>query len=124
LKNYSKRFHLLWEIIRTSLHGPETVRYPFGDIEMQSGLRGKLVMDPELCIGCGLCVRDCPGFALVLEKQDRHNFKLIYTSARCAFCGLCEMVCQKSAIRLVNEFVPAVINKDALIEVLVNKEVD
>ena len=27
-----------------------------------------MVIDESKCVGCGLCVRDCPGFGLVLER--------------------------------------------------------
>lgn len=121
MKNFSKRIHLLWEIITTSLSVPETIAYPFGDLEMQKGFRGKLVIDGSRCIGCGICVRDCPGFALTLEKEDKETFRLIYVSIQCAFCGQCELVCTQAALKLVNVFNEPATDKSSLSEVLVSK---
>lgn len=35
-----------------------------------SGLEGKAVHDPTLCIECGMCERYCPDLAIYLVKSD------------------------------------------------------
>ncbi len=53
-------------------------------------------MNPELCIGCGTCVDNCPNrvFQLVNGKSQAVNSK------DCMACYLCETVCPKSGIKI------------------------
>jgi len=78
-------------------------------------------------------VRDCPAFALELERESdapnkaeglalskaegskgREGFRLIHYHDRCAYCGQCQDVCRQGAIRLTSEYVPAAADRDAL----------
>lgn len=52
-------------------------------------------VDPDLCIGCGLCVEVCP--ARTLSMQDG---KALVTGAYSMACGHCEAVCPVNAIRV------------------------
>ncbi len=78
--------------------------------------RGKVTVEPALCTGCGACVRDCPAFALELEREGRERFRLIHYHDRCAYCGQRQDVCRQGAIRLTSEYVPAAAGRDALRE--------
>jgi electron transfer flavoprotein alpha subunit len=51
-----------------------------------------LVINEELCTGCGLCLRACPYDGVVLE-----NDKAVLTD-HCNFCGQCVAVCNVDAI--------------------------
>ena len=111
--------HLLAELGRTLRTERITVQFPFAPAELPAGFRGRVVVQPELCTGCGLCVRDCPAFALELERVSREQFQMIHYRDRCAYCGQCEDSCRSGAIALVNEFVQATPQRDALTEVMV-----
>ena len=50
-----------------------------------------IVIEKEKCIGCGLCVKDCPAGKLKLEEQ-----KAVYTPG-CIECGHCVAVCPRAA---------------------------
>jgi len=52
-------------------------------------------IDPNLCIGCGLCVEVCP--AKTLSMRDG---KALVTGAYSMGCGHCESVCPVNAIRV------------------------
>lgn len=52
------------------------------------------IIDPELCTGCGLCVRVCPTQALALNGQKA----VVADPGRCDYHGLCELICPFQAI--------------------------
>ena len=116
--------YLLPELWRTLFTQPITVGYPFGPLELPSYFQGKVTIEPALCTGCGLCVRDCPAFALELEQESRNKFKIIHYPDRCAYCGQCETSCQFGAVTLVNEFIRVTPDHDTLMQVIVERDDD
>ncbi len=118
------RSPLLLELVRTLLKRRITVRYPYGPLELPEGYRGLVTADPDLCRGCGSCVRDCPANALELEHGERGSFRLVLYPERCAYCGQCETSCRFGSIRLTNAFKPGAAAKEDLITVLVRHDAD
>ena len=114
--------YLLPQLWRTLFARQITVRFPFRPLELPVHFRGKVVAQPELCKGCGLCVRDCPALALELERDSRERFRLIHHRDRCAYCGQCKDNCRFGAIVLVNEFVQATPRRDVLTQVIVERD--
>lgn len=112
---------LLPELWRTVSAPPSTVGYPFAPLDLPSTFRGRVVIDAEKCRGCGLCVRDCPAFALELEREDRDRFHITYYPDRCAYCGQCEVSCHSDAISLQNDFVHGVPERESLKTLLVDR---
>jgi len=53
------------------------------------------IIDPDSCIGCGLCVEVCP--AKTISMQDG---KAVVTGTYSMGCGHCEAVCPVDAIRV------------------------
>ena len=51
-------------------------------------------IDPELCTGCGMCLRNCPADAITGEKKEPHVIDL----ELCERCGLCREVCKFGAV--------------------------
>ena len=49
------------------------------------------------CIGCSLCVNDCPNACLYLENGKAHT-----RDTGCIECGHCFAICPQNAIRMVN----------------------
>jgi formate hydrogenlyase subunit 6/NADH:ubiquinone oxidoreductase subunit I len=116
--------YLLPQLWRALKQGPRTVKYPFGPAELPAGYRGRVVVRTENCRGCSICVRDCPAFALELEREDRNTYRLIYHPERCAYCGQCELSCNFDAISLCNEFIPGEPDRTELRVILVDRKGD
>ncbi|MFO7666755.1 MAG: nitroreductase family protein [Desulfobacterales bacterium] len=53
------------------------------------------IIDKELCIGCGLCVKVCP-----MDTISMQNGKAVVTGKESLSCGHCAAVCPESAIRV------------------------
>lgn len=102
------------ELVRHLAKKPITLRYPFEKLPPVEGLRGKHVWDPERCTGCGLCVRDCPSFAIEMIGEGPGAELKVYLG-RCLFCGQCEDSCPREAIRLTQFYELAETDRDNLI---------
>ena len=49
---------------------------------------------PELCKGCGKCVRACPSEAITGEKKEPH----VIDPDKCLACGICYEQCAFNAV--------------------------
>jgi NADH-quinone oxidoreductase subunit F len=59
----------------------------------------KLVIQPEICTGCGRCLRECPGGAISGELKKPHTID----QALCTQCRICYDVCPvEGAIEIIS----------------------
>jgi len=67
----------------------------------RSDLKGQREADfslaSEKCQSCGICVKNCPTDALILEGD-----KVTFNEENCIYCRQCEAICPVTAIKLVN----------------------
>ena len=56
-----------------------------------------VIINEEKCIGCSLCVNDCPGACLYLENGKAHTHEI-----GCIECGHCYAICPQGAVRMSN----------------------
>jgi formate hydrogenlyase subunit 6/NADH:ubiquinone oxidoreductase subunit I len=97
---------------------PATVCYPFEKVEPPEDFRGKLKYDAEKCIGCKICMRDCPSGAIEIEKVAEKKFKAVVYLDRCIFCGQCTDSCPKNALACTKNFELANFSREKLREEL------
>ncbi len=59
-------------------------------------------VNEDLCVGCGVCVDDCPVDAITL-KEDQ---KAVINDDACIRCGQCHDICPQEAVRHDSERIP------------------
>lgn len=60
-------------------------------------VKNPVKIDKDKCIGCALCVDDCPNHSLKIV-----NGKAEFVSESCLECGHCYAICPKAAVDMVN----------------------
>jgi len=61
-------------------------------------------IDDDSCVGCGVCVDDCPVDAILME-DDKAKINM----EDCIHCGICHGVCPQEAVRHDSEKIPEVV---------------
>ena len=79
------------ELLRHLFKKPATVDYPFKKLEVPKDFRGTPYLNPEMCIVCRACERDCPAEAIEISSvnEAEKRFKMIIPNDRCIHCAQC-----------------------------------
>ncbi|MDR1359939.1 MAG: 4Fe-4S dicluster domain-containing protein [Deltaproteobacteria bacterium] len=88
-------------LARNLLEGPATDPFPFKEAFTPKRLRGKVALNPDLCLGCGICRHVCPGEAIRIEPDEEgkgYLFSVWHNT--CALCASCRHFCPTGAITL------------------------
>jgi len=103
--------------LRQLVSKPATVQYPAGAERQFPDVRGKIVHDTKLCIGCTACIRDCPSFAIDIVRisETERKFRAFINTAACTFCSQCVVGCPKSALQFTPEFELATLSRESMI---------
>lgn len=86
--------------LRSLVHKPATVRYPYEKRELARlfpHLRGHVVNDIDTCILCGMCQRACPVGAIAV---DRKGGDWTIDPYRCIQCSNCVHECPKKCLSM------------------------
>lgn len=106
---------MIWEILGSLFRRPATTKYPFEKkVPMPDKFRGKLKFYPEKCIGCQMCVRDCPANAIRIVKAGEKRFECEIDLGKCIYCGQCVDSCMKKALEMTKEFELASLDRGKL----------
>ena len=105
---------MLREILNHVARKPATERYPFVKKEKCDKFRGKLKFYPEKCIGCKICMKDCPANALTITKTGDKQFECEVRLDKCVYCGQCVLSCPKAALEMTKDFELAGLDRSKL----------
>jgi formate hydrogenlyase subunit 6/NADH:ubiquinone oxidoreductase subunit I len=91
-------------VLESLFKKPATTQYPFVKKEGIKNFRGKLKFFPEKCIGCKLCMKDCPSDAITITKIGEKKFQAEIDISKCIYCAQCVDSCPKKALEATGEF--------------------
>lgn len=94
-------------MVKTTVHRPITVLYPYEALWNPDNYRGRPGLDFNKCLGCGMCVKYCPCTAIILVEtpDDAGNpvKRPQINMGRCSFCGYCAEYCPVDAMTVTPE---------------------
>jgi formate hydrogenlyase subunit 6/NADH:ubiquinone oxidoreductase subunit I len=127
------------ELMGSLCSAPVTVRYPYQKLKMPAKYRGRISCKADLCVGCRLCVRDCPSGAIQIiqlpgekyqfsyrsllegrkisvqiEKAGKKKFKAVINLGKCLFCAQCVDTCPRKALFETEDYELAALDKERL----------
>lgn len=105
---------MLGEVLRSFLCKPATHLYPQTKAQLPDRFRGQIKFIAAKCIGCKLCMRDCPTSCITISKVGDKRFQAEFDLDRCMYCAQCVDVCPKQALIASADYELAQLQRDKL----------
>jgi len=80
---------------------PATLMYPFKPQKFFANTRGKITIDIDTCIFCGICAKKCPSDAITVDKAGR-TWEI--DNLKCIYCISCVEACPKKSLSSENKY--------------------
>lgn len=92
-------------LFRNLMQGPSTDPFPLGETFTPQRLRGRVRVNPNLCMGCGVCRHSCTAGAIdIRQLEDGSGFKITVWQNACCLCASCRHYCPMGAISIDNDW--------------------
>jgi ech hydrogenase subunit F len=105
-----RSFTMTKTVIKNLLAGPATLMYPKKKRTYTPIARGRVEIDINRCIFCGMCGRRCPTYAIVVTK-DIKEWQI--DRLKCCTCNLCVEICPVKCLSMENQYFPAITDRAA-----------
>ncbi len=79
-------------------------------VPVPPGFRGKIEYNRDKCIGCRMCISVCPADAIEFIPDTK---KVKFYMTRCTFCAMCVDICPTKCIKMTDEFLMAVEDRNS-----------
>ncbi|MDR1658958.1 MAG: 4Fe-4S binding protein [Desulfovibrio sp.] len=92
-------------LLRNVLEGPSTDPFPLGETFTPERLRGRARVNPELCMGCGICRNSCTAGAInIMPLSDGSGYTITIWQNSCCLCASCRHYCPTGAMSISNDW--------------------
>jgi formate hydrogenlyase subunit 6/NADH:ubiquinone oxidoreductase subunit I len=95
---------MIKEVLGTIFKKPATTKYPYTKAEVPEGFRGEIIFHADKCIGCKLCMKDCPTGAITIKEVGEKKFEAVIDLGKCIYCAQCVDSCPKKALEVTSTF--------------------
>ena len=87
-------------------------------------MAGKIIIDAELCKGCGLCVVVCPKNSIIISDRSNKNgyFPAQANNADCTGCAMCAIICPDAVIKVLRDSKAVSVDSDKKDKLSLTKE--
>lgn len=78
--------HFARTVLASLFQKPATTSYPFTPREYPDKTRGKVAINIDDCIYCGMCMRKCPADAITVDRAQKTWTINPFSCVQCACC--------------------------------------
>ena len=87
-------------LLNNVVSGPCTDPFPFGETYSPKTIRGRVRIDPDLCMGCGMCRHSCVAGAINIQKHKGKGWTITVWQDSCSLCASCVTYCPMHAVTI------------------------